>query len=407
MATPATKITVTLPDGTPLELPDGATGADAAAAIGPGLAKAALAISVDGELRDLAAPLPDGAEIAILTDRDPEALALIRHDAAHVMAEAVQELYPGTKVTIGPAIEDGFYYDFEFPEDVKITEADLGRDRGGDARPHRRRRGVLAARRPGRRGDRDLPRPGRGLQGRADRGPGRRRRGRDRLPLPQRPVRGPLPRPARPLDRADQGDQAELGRRRLLARRRDPPDADPDLRDRVLQRQGPRGPPRADRAGEGPRPPPPRPPARALHAPRGGAGDAVLAAERDDAAAADRGRGPEAAEEARLRGDQDAAGARRRALAPLGALGQLPREHVLHRVRRSPVRDPADELPRAPASSSAPSATPTASCRCGWPSSARSRAPSARASSTDCSGSAPSPRTTPTSTARRSRSSTR
>jgi threonyl-tRNA synthetase len=126
MATPATKTTDTLPDGTPLELPDGASGADAAAAIGPGLAKAALAISVDGELRDLAAPLPDGAEIAILTDRDPEALALIRHDAAHVMAEAVQELYPGTKVTIGPAIEDGFYYDFEFPEDVKITEADLG-----------------------------------------------------------------------------------------------------------------------------------------------------------------------------------------------------------------------------------------------------------------------------------------
>ncbi len=127
MATPATKTTVRLPDGSPLELPDGASGADAAAAIGPGLAKAALAITVDGELRDLAAPLADGAEIAILTDRDPEALALIRHDAAHVMAEAVQELYPGTKVTIGPAIADGFYYDFEFPEDVKVTEDDLGR----------------------------------------------------------------------------------------------------------------------------------------------------------------------------------------------------------------------------------------------------------------------------------------
>ncbi len=121
------KITVSLPDGTPLELPGGASGADAAAAIGPGLAKAALAISVDGELRDLTAALPDGAEIAILTDRDPEALALIRHDAAHVMAEAVQELYPGTKVTIGPAIENGFYYDFDFPEDVKVTDADLER----------------------------------------------------------------------------------------------------------------------------------------------------------------------------------------------------------------------------------------------------------------------------------------
>jgi threonyl-tRNA synthetase len=119
------KITVRLPDGTPLELPGGATGADAAAAIGPGLAKAALAIRVDGELRDLSAPLGDGAEIAIVTDRDPEGLELIRHDAAHVMAEAVQELYPGTKVTIGPAIESGFYYDFDFPADVKVTDADL------------------------------------------------------------------------------------------------------------------------------------------------------------------------------------------------------------------------------------------------------------------------------------------
>jgi len=118
---------VTLPDGTPLELVGGASGADAAAAIGPGLAKAALAIRVEGELRDLSAALPDGAEIAIITDRDPEALDLIRHDAAHVMAEAVQELYPGTKVTIGPAIENGFYYDFDFPADVKVTDADLER----------------------------------------------------------------------------------------------------------------------------------------------------------------------------------------------------------------------------------------------------------------------------------------
>jgi threonyl-tRNA synthetase len=120
------KIVVTLPDGKPLELPAGATGADAAAAIGPGLAKAALAIRVDGDLRDLSVPLPEGGgEVAILTDRDPEALELIRHDAAHVMAEAVMELYPGTKVTIGPPIESGFYYDFEFPVDTKISEDDL------------------------------------------------------------------------------------------------------------------------------------------------------------------------------------------------------------------------------------------------------------------------------------------
>ncbi len=120
------KTTFTLPDGKPLELPAGATGADAAAAIGPGLAKAALAIKVDGDLRDLSAPLPaGGGEVAILTDRDPEALELIRHDAAHVMAEAVVGLYPGTKVTIGPPIENGFYYDFEFPPGTRITEEDL------------------------------------------------------------------------------------------------------------------------------------------------------------------------------------------------------------------------------------------------------------------------------------------
>ncbi len=118
-------LTVKLPDGTPLELEDGASGADAAAAIGPGLAKAALAVEVGGEVRDLAAPLADGEEISIVTDRSPEALDLVRHDAAHVMATAVCELWPGTKVSIGPPIKDGFYYDFEFPEGVKVTEADF------------------------------------------------------------------------------------------------------------------------------------------------------------------------------------------------------------------------------------------------------------------------------------------
>src|SRR5919112_3030923 len=101
-----------LPDGSRKELPDGATGADAAAAIGAGLARAALAIKVDGEVRDLARPLPEGAEIAIVTARDPEGLELIRHDCAHVMAEAVTELYPGTKVSIGPPIEARFHHDF-------------------------------------------------------------------------------------------------------------------------------------------------------------------------------------------------------------------------------------------------------------------------------------------------------
>jgi threonyl-tRNA synthetase len=119
-------ITVTLPDGSPLELSDGATGADAAAAIGPGLARAALAVYVDGELRDLSRPLPDGASVAILTAGSGDgALELIRHDAAHVLATAVLDLYPEAKVSIGPPIEHGFYYDFEFPDDVTVSEADF------------------------------------------------------------------------------------------------------------------------------------------------------------------------------------------------------------------------------------------------------------------------------------------
>jgi threonyl-tRNA synthetase len=119
------QITVKLPDGASLELEEGASGADAAAAIGPGLAKAALAIKVGGGLRDLSAPLEDGAEIEIVTDRSPEALELVRHDAAHVLAEAVVELWPGTKVSIGPPIEGGFYYDFEFPDGFRPSQADL------------------------------------------------------------------------------------------------------------------------------------------------------------------------------------------------------------------------------------------------------------------------------------------
>ncbi|CAA9463007.1 MAG: Threonyl-tRNA synthetase [uncultured Solirubrobacteraceae bacterium] len=116
---------VTLPDERRLDLPDGASGADAAAAIGAGLARAALAVRVDGQLRDLDRELPDGARIAIVTSRDDESLELIRHDCAHVLAAAVVELYPGTKVSIGPPIEDGFYYDFEFPDGVSISEADF------------------------------------------------------------------------------------------------------------------------------------------------------------------------------------------------------------------------------------------------------------------------------------------
>jgi threonyl-tRNA synthetase len=105
-------INISLPDGSVRSFDKPVSGADIAKAIGPGLAKAALALKVDGKLKDLGHVVDHDARIGIVTSRDPEALELLRHDAAHVLAQAVQELYPGTQITFGPATEDGFYYDF-------------------------------------------------------------------------------------------------------------------------------------------------------------------------------------------------------------------------------------------------------------------------------------------------------
>jgi threonyl-tRNA synthetase len=114
---------IILPDGSSRQFDGPVTGTTVAAAIGPGLARAALAMKIDGQLADLSRPIDDDAAIVFVTRRDPEALELIRHDAAHVLAEAVQSLYPGTQVTIGPAIENGFYYDFA--RDEPFTPADF------------------------------------------------------------------------------------------------------------------------------------------------------------------------------------------------------------------------------------------------------------------------------------------
>jgi threonyl-tRNA synthetase len=121
-------VKVVLPDESELELPDGATGLDAARAIGPKLAEQAVLLRSNGAVRDLRLPVEDGERIQILTTRDkddPDALYVLRHSAAHLLAEAARRLFPGTKVAIGPPIENGFYYDFEFPEPV--TEPDLQR----------------------------------------------------------------------------------------------------------------------------------------------------------------------------------------------------------------------------------------------------------------------------------------
>ena len=123
-------ISLTFPDGSKRDFEPGITGRDVAESIAKSLAKKAVAVSLDGKLRDLAEPIKADASIRILTREDPAALELIRHDAAHVMAEAVQELYPGTQVTIGPVIENGFYYDFArdepfTPDELPVIEAKM------------------------------------------------------------------------------------------------------------------------------------------------------------------------------------------------------------------------------------------------------------------------------------------
>src|SRR5271154_5448852 len=118
-------VAVTLPDGSKRSFPVPPTGAELAGAIGPGLAKAAIAVRLDGRLRDLATVIDHDAAAAIITRAQPEGLEIIRHDAAHVMAEAVKELYPETQVTFGPATETGFYYDFA--RDKPFTPDDLAK----------------------------------------------------------------------------------------------------------------------------------------------------------------------------------------------------------------------------------------------------------------------------------------
>ncbi len=128
---PPSEIQVVLPDGSKKALPAGATGADLARAVGPGLAKAALAIRVNNEVRDLQRPLPDGATVAILTNKDPQALEVLRHSSAHALATAVRQIFPQAQIGFGPPIEDGFYYDFDIgrpftPEDIEAIEKKMG-----------------------------------------------------------------------------------------------------------------------------------------------------------------------------------------------------------------------------------------------------------------------------------------
>jgi threonyl-tRNA synthetase len=121
------QITINLPDGSQRELATGATASDLAAAIGKRLAKAAVAATVDGEPADLTTPLRDGATVSIVTDDTDDGRHVLRHSTAHVLAQAVLQLWPGAKFAIGPPIEDGFYYDFDLPGGATFTDEDLER----------------------------------------------------------------------------------------------------------------------------------------------------------------------------------------------------------------------------------------------------------------------------------------
>ena len=124
LASDVREVAITLPDGAVRRYPAGITGAEIATDIAPSLGKAAFAVQIDGRLSDLTLPIEADARIAIVTARDEAGLELIRHDCAHIMARAVQELWPDVKVTIGPVVENGWYYDFDRAE--PFTPEDLG-----------------------------------------------------------------------------------------------------------------------------------------------------------------------------------------------------------------------------------------------------------------------------------------
>ncbi len=212
----AGNVTITLPDGSAKELPAGSTAGDVAASIGKGLAKAAVAATVDGEEVDLTRPIDHDATVAIITANSDEGREVLRHSTSHLMAQAVFDLFPGAKYAIGPAIADGFYYDFELPDGQHFSDTDLERIEA-------RMREIVAEDEPFVREEYDFDHglelfadqpfkqeiirnvsSGAAEEDDAGRGDGRRHRRRLQEPARgrQRRVRRPVPRPARPVHRA-------------------------------------------------------------------------------------------------------------------------------------------------------------------------------------------------------------
>ena len=240
---------ITLPDGATREVPSGTTAAEIAQQISPRLAKEALVARADGELIDLSRPLDHNVKLSILTAKDPDAVQVFRHSAAHLLAAAVLELYPDVKLGVGPPIETGFFYEFLrdqpfTPEDLEKIEAKM-RETRREGRSQRAQADSQA------RGARALSQVEPGIQMRAGRGKSHRA---DGLLLHHRKIHRLLPRPAHSLHRAHQGVQADERRRRLLeGPRRQSADA-ADLR-RVLRRsEGTRRISAQARRGQAPRP---------------------------------------------------------------------------------------------------------------------------------------------------------
>ncbi len=386
---------VVLPDATELELPEGASGLDAARAIGPKLAEQAVLVRVDGTTRDLRLPLADGERIQILTTRDThdaDALSVLRHSTAHLLAEAVTRLHPGVKIAIGPPIADGFYYDFEFPE--PISESDL------EAIEDEMRREIADGRTWERQ---EVPREEAIARFEAEDEP-------YKVELAQE-AEGPISLytqgaftdlcrgPHLQSSATDQGRQADGPRGRVLEGRRAQHAADADLRHRVLLAGRPGRAPRAARAGARARPSPARRPARPLPPLGALARIAVLAPQGDGGLERPRGPPPPRERAARLPRGEDAAALRHSDVHHVGSLRQLPGEHVLRPTPRGrgAARAQAHELPRPHAALRLAAALLPRSPASATRSRRRCIATSAAAPSTASSASSTSRRTTHTS----------
>ena len=243
---------VILPDGKTLEYSRRVRPIDIAAEIGPRLAKATLAAEVDGQLVGADELLPADGQVALrlITSKDPQALDLLRHSCAHVMARAVMRLFEGVQLAFGPTVADGFYYDFQMEH--ALSEADFPKIEAEMARIVKEDEPFERVEMDRARGDPVLPRSGPVAEGRA---PGGRagRRG-DRLVLSAGRVHRSVPRSARAQRRRDRGVQAAVGGRGLLEGRRLAPAVAAALRHGLLQQAGPRRPPAAGRRGQAPRP---------------------------------------------------------------------------------------------------------------------------------------------------------